>query len=67
MIFLKKGTWKYDIFFIFGKDGISFSDKYDINLLSKNLLPKNALKDDISGITGKDDINLRKIKDHEKN
>ena len=28
-------TWKYDIFCIFGKDGISFSYKYDITILSK--------------------------------
>ena len=28
-------TWKYNIFCIFGKDGISFSYKYDITLLSK--------------------------------
>ena len=46
-------TWKYDIFCIFGKDGISFSYKYDITILSKSkddLLPKNTRKHDISGI-----------------
>ena len=28
-------TWKYNIFCIFGKDGIYFSCKYDNTLLSK--------------------------------
>ena len=31
----QKGTWKYDIFCIFGKDDISFSYKYNITFLSK--------------------------------
>ena len=42
MIFIKN-TWKYDFFCIFGKNGISLSYKYDINLLSKrkdDFLPK---------------------------
>ena len=58
-----KNTWKYDIFCIFGKDGISFSDKYDITFSQKRKddpLPKNALKDDISGIIENDDILPRK-------
>ena len=29
----QKNTWKYNIFCIFSKDDISFSDKYDITLL----------------------------------
>ena len=46
-----------------GKGGISFSYNYEIILLSKSkddLFPKNTPKDDISGITEKDDIHLRK-------
>ena len=30
-----KNKWKYDVFCIFGKDGISFSYKHEITLLSK--------------------------------
>ena len=55
-----KNTWKYDIFFKFGKDGISLSYKDDITILLKKerrFSPqKNTLQDDISGITEKDDI-----------
>ena len=38
-----RNTWKYDIFCIVGKDGISFFHKYGITLPIKNkyhLLPK---------------------------
>ena len=31
----QKGTWKYDIFCMFGKDDISFSYKYNITFLLK--------------------------------
>ena len=55
-----KNTWKYDIFCIFGKDGISLSYKDDITILLKKerrFSPqKNAPQDDISRITEKDDI-----------
>ena len=30
-----KNTWKYGVFCMFGKDGISFSYKYEIICLSK--------------------------------
>ena len=33
--YFSKDTWKYDDFCMFGKDGISFSCKYKITLLSK--------------------------------
>ena len=33
--YFSKNTWKYDVFCIFGRDGISFSYKYEITLLSK--------------------------------
>ena len=56
----QKNTWKYDIFCIFGKDGISLSYKDYITILLKKERrfspPKNTLQDDISGITEKDDI-----------
>ena len=58
-----KNKWKYDVFCIFGKDGISFSYKHEITLLPKKqncLLPKNTLKNGISGITKKDDVHPRK-------
>ena len=32
---LSQNIWKYDVFCIFCKDGISFSDKYEITPLSK--------------------------------
>ena len=51
-------------FCIFGKDGISFSNKYDITFLSnkERWSSKNTLKDDISGIIEKDDIYPRKYR-----
>ena len=59
-----KNTWKYDIFCIFAKDGISISCKYDITLLSKTRRwsspEKNTFKDDIPDIIEKDDIHSRK-------
>ena len=30
-----KNTWKYDVFYMFGKDGVSFSYKYEMTLLLK--------------------------------
>ena len=58
-----KNTWKYDDFCILGKDGISFSYKCEITLLSKRQrwsFPKNTPKDDTCGITKKDNIHSRK-------
>ena len=60
MIFVKN-TGKYDVFCILGKDGISFSCKYEITLLSKNdLLKKNTHKNDIFVIPKKDHTHRRK-------
>ena len=42
-----------------GKDGISFSCKYDISVLMI-FSQKNTIKDSISGIIEKDDIHPRK-------
>ena len=58
-------TWTWDIFCIFDKEGISFPYKCNITFLSRkymsnDLLPKNTVKDDISGIIEKDDIHARK-------
>ena len=48
-------------FLYIGKGGFSFSYKYEITLLSKDdLLLKNTPKNDISGMTEKDDIYARK-------
>ena len=61
--YFSKNKWKYDVFCIFDIDGISFSHKHEITPPQKSrddLLPKNTLKDDISGITEKDDTNPRK-------
>ena len=59
----QKNTWKYYVFCMFCKDGVSFSYKYEITLCQKSkgdLFPKNTRKNDISGITEKDDIHPRK-------
>ena len=52
------------IFCIIGKDGISFSYKYDMTLLSKKVKmtfsQKNSIKDEISSISEKHDIHPRK-------
>ena len=57
----KKNTWTYNIFCIFGKGCISFFYIYMIlHFFQKSkddFLPKNTLKDDISGIIERDDIN----------
>ena len=59
-----KISWKYDVFCIFNKDGISFSYKlwnYSSVKQSKyDLLPKYTPKDDISSITEKNDTRPRK-------
>ena len=50
-------------FLYVGKGSFSFPYKYEVTLLSKSkddLFPKNTPKDDISGITEKDDIHTRK-------
>ena len=68
MIFLErwyfsKNTWKYDIFCILGKDGIFFPTNMKLSLCQKSkheLIPKDTLKNDISGISDKDDIDPRK-------
>ena len=48
---------------MFCKDGVCFFYKYEITLCEKSkgdLFPKNTRKNDISGITEKDDIHPRK-------
>ena len=61
---MSKNSSKYDVFCIFGKDGTSFSYKYDITLLSKKAKTifsrKNTLEDGIAGIIKKDDFHPRK-------
>ena len=62
MIFLKKYMEIWCFLYV-GKDGVSFSYKYQITLLSKKQrwsFPKNTPNDDISGITEKDDIYPKK-------
>ena len=54
-----KGTKKYDIFRIFGKDGISFSYKYDITFLPKRQRWSSP-KEYISSIIEEDHIHPRK-------
>ena len=60
--FLKK-SWKYDVFYVFGKDGAFFPTNMKLPFCQKSkdyLLPKNTLKNGVSGITKKGDAHPSK-------
>ena len=59
----QKNVWKYDVFCIFGKDGIFFPPNMKLSFYQKSkddIFPKNTPKHGIPSITEKDDIHPRK-------
>ena len=61
--YFSKNTWKYDVFCMLVRVVFLFPTNTKLHFCQKSkddLFPKNTPKDDISGITEKDDINLRK-------
>ena len=64
LFIFSKNSWKFDVFCIFDKDGISFSYKLwnypSVKQRKYDLFPKYTPKDDIFSITEKNDTRLRK-------
>ena len=61
--YFSKNTWKYDVFCMMLKVVFLFPTNMKLPFCQKSkddLFPKNTPKDDISGITEKDDIHTRK-------